>query len=101
MTIWILIAGAAALTVAIKAAGPLVLGGRELPPRTAKVIALLPPVLLAALVVTSTISEGRHIELDASVVGVGVGALLIWRRCPLLLAVVVAAAVTAGIRALG
>ena len=98
MTEWLLIGGLALLTVLIKAAGPVLLGGRALPPRAAGVVALMPPVLLAALVVTSTLADGRHLGADASTVGVAVGGLLLWWRRPLVLAVVVAAGVTALLR---
>ncbi|WP_193614444.1 AzlD domain-containing protein [Nocardioides lijunqiniae] len=99
MTIWILIGGMAVLTIAIKAAGPVLLGGRELPPWATGVVALMPPVLLAALVVTSVFSEGQRLGVDASAVGVAAGGLLLWRGRPLVLAVVVAAVVTALLRA--
>lgn len=98
---WVLIGAVAVVTVAIKAAGPVLLGGRELPPRAAAVIALLPAPLLAALVVTAALSEGQRWEVDASTAGVAVAGVLLWRRAPLLLAVLVAVAVTAGLRALG
>lgn len=100
MTIWLLIGGMALLTAVIKAAGPVLLGGRELPPRAAGVVALMPPVLLAALVVTAVLSEGQRLTVDASAVGVAAGGLLLWRGKPLVLAVVVAAAATALVRAL-
>ena len=100
MTLWFLIAMLAVATALIKAAGPLLLGGRELPERAAGVIALLPPVLLAALVVTSTFAEGQRLQVDASTAGVAVAAVLIWQRRPLLLSVLTAVAVTALIRAL-
>ena len=41
-------------TVVIKAAGPVLLGGRDLPPRLSGVVARLAPALLAALVVVET-----------------------------------------------
>lgn len=100
MTIWLLIAGTALLTAVIKAAGPVVLGGRELPARAMGVIALLPPVLLAALVVTSALADGQRLQVDASTAGVAVGGLLLWRSHSLVLAVVAAAVVTATVRAL-
>jgi branched-subunit amino acid transport protein len=49
MTLWIVIGMLALTTALIKAFGPVLVGGRELPTRAAGVIALLPPVLLAAL----------------------------------------------------
>ncbi len=99
MSLWLLIAALAATTALVKAAGPLLLGGRDLPERAAGVIALLPPVLLAALVVTSTFAEGPRLQVDASTAGVAVAGVLIWQRRPLLVSVLTAVAVTALIRA--
>ena len=99
MTLWILILMLAVTTALMKAAGPVLLGGRELPARAAGVIALLPPVLLAALVVTSTFAEGQRLQVDASTAGVAVAAVLIWQRRPLLVSVLTAVAVTAILRA--
>ena len=101
MTLWILIAAVAVVTAIIKAAGPIALGGRALPGRVTSVFALMPAVLLAALVVTSTVADGRDLQVDASTAGVAVAGILIWRRHSIVLAVVVAAAVTALIRAVG
>ena len=44
----VLIAGCAIVTAAIKSAGPVILGGRELPVRFLGVVSLLAPALLAA-----------------------------------------------------
>ncbi len=54
------------------------------------------PALLAALVVTETFGEddGRLV-LDERTLGVGVAAVALWLRAPMLLAVVLAALVTA------
>ena len=99
--LWVLIAGTALATVAIKAFGPVVLGGRPLPVVFNKVLVLLPPVVLAALVATSTLADGSTLQVDASTAGVAVAGVQLWQRRPLLLAVLVAAAVTAGLRAVG
>ena len=67
---WITVAALTVATAAIKAFGPLVFGGRELPPLMARVIPLLAPALLAALVVTETTGgHGRTISIDARLVG--------------------------------
>ena len=60
--VWITIAGLTLATMALKAAGPVILGGRELPERALAVIALLAPALLAALVLTGTFTRraGAH-----------------------------------------
>ena len=57
-TIWWTIAGCTVVTAVIKAFGPVVMGGRELPDRLQGVIVLLAPALLAALVVTAALADG-------------------------------------------
>ena len=101
MTFWILIAVVAVLTAAIKAVGPVLLGGRALPPRFNGVIVVMPAAVLAALVVTSALADGDRLAVDATTVGVGVGGLLLWKRAPVLVAVLAAAVVTALLRAVG
>lgn len=100
-TIWVLIAVTALATALLKAAGPVLLGGRSLPPAVNGVIALLPAALLAALVVTTLLGDGQRYAADASLAGAAVAGVLLWYRRPLLLAVLVAVAVTAALRALG
>jgi branched-subunit amino acid transport protein len=95
-----LIAGLAVVTAAIKAAGPIVLGGRELPPRFLGVISLLAPALLAALVVTATLADGKEIAVGDQTAGVAAGGLVAWRTGSIIGCVVVAAAVTAALRAM-
>lgn len=98
--VWWTIAGVAVTTAAIKAFGPVVLGGRPLPPRFAGVIVLTAPAVLAALVATSVFADGDHLAVGASTVGVGAAALVSWRKGSPMVAVLVAATVTAAIRAL-
>jgi branched-subunit amino acid transport protein len=95
-----LIAGCAAVTFVIKAAGPVALGGRELPVAFRSVIRLLAPALFAALVVTQALADGKDLEVGAETVGVAAGGLVAWRTGSMLGCVVVAAAVTALLRAL-
>jgi branched-subunit amino acid transport protein len=98
---WLTIGLLAAGTIAIKAAGPIALGGRELPVRLAGVVALLAPSLLAALVVVDTLGgEDRTLAVDARAAGLLAAAGAIAARLPLLVVVLVAAAVTAGLRAI-
>ncbi len=96
---WLVVLLCGSATAAIKAAGPILLGGRELPVRVADVIGLLGPALLAALVAVNTLGGDRALTLDARVLGVTAAAVAIWRRAPMLLVVVGAAAVTALARA--
>jgi branched-subunit amino acid transport protein len=99
-TSFTLIAGLAVVTAAIKAAGPVVLGGRELPPQLLGVISLLAPALLAALVVTATLTDGKEIAVGDQTAGVLAGGAVAWKTGSIIGCVVVAAAVTAGLRAL-
>jgi hypothetical protein len=98
---WLTIGLLAAGTIAIKAVGPIALGSRELPVRLAGVVALLAPSLLAALVVVDTLGgEDRTLAVDARAAGLVAAAGAIAARLPLFVVVVIAAAVTAGLRAI-
>ena len=99
---WALVALLIATTAVIRAAGPVALGGRELPQRAMEVIALLAPALLAALVVTQTFQgQGSELTLDARAIGVGGAGVVLALRGSMLLAIAVAMALTAGARAIG
>jgi branched-subunit amino acid transport protein len=100
VTIWWTIIGLAVTTALVKAAGPVVFGGREPHPAFLRVVAMMAPALLAALVVTSALADGRQVGVGADTVGVLAGGVLLWRGRSVVLAVVVAVAVTATLRAL-
>ena len=100
-TLWVAIVAITLASAAIKAAGPILVGGRELPPRVNAVIALLAPALLAALVVTETFGEDGHLVIDERALGVGVAAVALALRASVLLAVALAALVTALARLFG
>lgn len=100
--VWITVAGLCVATAIIKAFGPLVFGGRDLPGVLARAIPLLAPALLAALVVTETVGgTGRALVIDARVAGLAVAGFAIWRRWPLAVVVLCAAGATAFLRLLG
>ena len=100
--VWITIAVLAVATAAIRASGPVVLGGKVLPAAFQDVIALIAPALLAALVVVQTLGspEGGSFELDARIAGVGVAAIALSLRASTLPVVLLAALVTALVRML-
>ena len=95
---------AALLTIAggaygFKAVGALVgtrFSGSE---RAQASLLLLPPALLTALILVWTFDGGGRLVLDARVAGVAMGALAAWRKAPFVVVVVLAAAVTAAVRA--
>jgi branched-subunit amino acid transport protein len=97
--VWQVVAGCAVVTAAIKGAGPFALGGRGLHPRLLGVVALLAPALLAALVVTQALANGKHVGIGADTVGVAASAAAIWRGASILVVIAVAVVVTAGLRA--
>jgi branched-subunit amino acid transport protein len=99
-TTWTVVVLVGLATIAIKALGPILLGGRPLPPRVDRVVALLAPALLAALVAINTFATGRQLGVDARILGVGAAAVAIRLKAPVLVVVVVAAVVTATVRAL-
>jgi branched-subunit amino acid transport protein len=94
------IAGCAAVTFAIKGAGPLALGGRDLPGWFIGVIVLFAPALFAALVVTQALADGSKLAVGPDTAGVAAGGLVAWRFGSVIGCVVTAAAVTAVLRAL-
>jgi branched-subunit amino acid transport protein len=100
--VWGTIAVLAVATAAIRAAGPMLLGGRALPGPVRSVISLLAPSLLAALVVVETLGDpaGGALELDARIAGVGAAAVAIGFGARMLPVVALAAIVTALTRAL-
>lgn len=100
--IWLTIAVLTVATAAIRASGPVALGGRTLPPAFQSVISLIAPALLAALVVVETLGapEGGSFELNARIAGVGAAAVALGLRASTLPVVLLAAAVTALVRAI-
>ena len=87
-------------TIALKAAGPVLAGDRQLPSTTARVVDLLAPALLAALVATQAFASEEALVLDERGVGLMAGAVALLLRAPLLVVIVVAAVTAAGLRAL-
>lgn len=95
---WLVIGVVGAVTMAFKAAGPVLLGRRTLPPRALALVEVLAPAMLAALVVTQTVGGDRAIVVDERVAGVAAAAVAIRLQAPLLLVIVVAGATAALIR---
>ncbi|MEK6228574.1 MAG: AzlD domain-containing protein, partial [Actinomycetota bacterium] len=95
-----LIGGCALLTAAIKGVGPVALGGRELADWFSSLVVLLAPALLAALVVTQALADGDRLAVGPDTAGVAAGGLVAFKTGSIIACVVVAAALTAGLRAL-
>jgi branched-subunit amino acid transport protein len=98
--VWTAIVALTAICFAIKATGPVALGGRELPRALERLIILLPAALLSALVVVQTFSSGRELVLDARAAGLAAAVVAVALRASVLVVLLVAAVTTAGLRAL-
>lgn len=96
----IVLAGLSIGTFVLKSAGPLLLGGRRLPPLIETISNRIPAALLAALVVVSAVGGDSEIVVDERVLGVAGAAVALRFRVPFVVVVVVAVATTAATRAL-
>ena len=99
---WVTVLALAAVTISIKAVGPIALGGRELPTPLVKVIDLLAPAILAGLIVIGTFTDADgELVVDARAAGLGAAAAVYALNRRWLVGAVAAAAVTAAsVRAL-
>lgn len=99
--LWVSVLAACALGFVTKYLGHLVpeslVDGR----RRSRIIGLLPVALLAGLVVTQTVGGDERIVLDARLAAVVLAVVLLWLRANFVIVVVAAAALAAGLRALG
>ena len=96
---WGLIGGCALMTALIKGAGPVALGGRELPAWFSAIVALMAPALFAALVVTQVLADGKEIGVGADTAGVAVAGVAAWRGASVITVVAIAAVTAALLRA--
>jgi branched-subunit amino acid transport protein len=97
--IWVTVIALAIASAAIRAAGPIALGGRRLPPRVSGLIDMVAPALLTALIVVETVGGDQAIEIDPRLAGVAAAGGLLWfRRSATLTAIVLAAGLTALLR---
>ncbi|MFJ9365585.1 AzlD domain-containing protein [Nocardia sp. NPDC101769] len=99
-----LLVGAMALamgTFAFRLAGPLLRSRVKISPRTIRLLEIASVVLLTALAVTTLVPTGSGQFGWALPAGALVAAGLAWKRAPLLVVILSAAVVTAGLRMLG
>lgn len=97
--VWVSIGVVAVVNFAIKASGPVLLAGREIPARMVEVIALLASAILAALVVVGTFSEDGRLKLDEQSAGVAVAGVALLLRVPMLVAIAAGTLTAALLRA--
>jgi branched-subunit amino acid transport protein len=99
-SVWLAIAAMTLISFVIKAAGPVILGGRELPREAERVIVLLPAALLTGLVTVQTFASDRDLVVDERAAGVAVAVVAAALRASVLVVLLLAGAATAGLRAL-
>lgn len=95
MKVWIVVAAAGAGTAVLKAAGPLLLDRRPMPPRVQRMLALLAPALLSALILVQVLGTDDGIAVDERLLGVAAAIVAAAFRAPIWVTVGVAALVTA------
>ena len=98
--VWIAVGVFTVICFVIKAAGPVELGGRDLPRWAERLIVLLPAALLSALVVVQTFADGKALVLDARAAGLAAAFVAVLLRASMLVVLIVAAGTAAGLRAL-
>ena len=98
--VWLCVLVVGVATIAIKASGPLLAAGREVPQSTARIVDLLAPAVLAALVATQAFASDDDLVLDERAAGLLAAGIAIVLRAPLLVVVLVAAMTAGLLRAL-
>ena len=98
--VWLTVLAVGMTSVMLKALGPVLLGGRELAPAAQQLVPFIAPTVLAALIVTQIFVRGNSVVVDARAAGLLAAIAALRLKLPALLVVVVAAAVTAAVRAL-
>ena len=83
---------------AFKVTGLVILGGRTLPPIFERCLALIPDAVVTALVMKDTFTQGQELVIDARALGIAVAVIAAWRKAPLIVVIVLGAAVTALVR---
>lgn len=101
MNAWLVVLIACAFAFALKLSGYFVPASVLERPRVARTAELMTVGLLAALVATQTFTHGTDLMIDARLPALVVAGVLLLLRVPFILVVIAAAAVAAGLRALG
>lgn len=82
-----------------RALGAVAMDSTRLDPRLQHVLTALPLAIISAVIALQAFTTDRAVAVDARAAGLAVAALCAWRRLPLLVTVLAAAAATAALRA--
>ncbi|MFW0795632.1 AzlD domain-containing protein [Gordonia sp. CPCC 205515] len=99
--VWVGVAVLAGGTYLLRVAGPMLRTRVEVSPRTAAVLDRAAIVLLVGVALTGALFDGPDLIGWARPAGVAAGVLAALCKAPLVLVVVIAAGVAAGLRAVG
>ena len=97
---WTLVIWLSIGAYAFKMFGFVVVGSRKLPNVLAQCLMLIPAALLGAMVFNGTFTDAQAIAVDERAIGLLVAIIAAWRKLPLIVVVVLAAATTAFLRAI-
>lgn len=97
---WAFVVGLSAGAYLLKVLGFVALPGLAAVRRAGPLVALLPPALLAALVVVGTVESGGVLVIDARLLGLAAALVAVALRAPFIVIIVVAPLVAAIARAL-
>lgn len=99
MLTWTAIALLAIGVYGQRALGAAAIDTARLDPRWQRVLTALPLAIISAVIALQAVTADRSLTIDARLAGLTVAALCAWRRLPLLVTVLSAAAATAALRA--
>ena len=99
-TVWWVVIILGVITIVIKAAGPVALGSWKPSEKAKRVLTLVSPVVLSALIAVQIFTSGHQFQLDERAAGLGAAAVALLLRAPLLVVVLIAVAATAATRAI-
>lgn len=100
MLTWTIVLALAAGVYAQRAAGALFLRTEKLPERARRVLDALPLATIAGVVALTTVTTGGSLTIDARLAGVAAAGFCAWRKLPMMVSVVAAAATAAAVRAI-
>jgi len=100
MLTWVVVFALAAGVYAQRAAGALLVDTERLSLRWRRVLDVLPLAIISAVVALATLSDDGELIVDARAAGVVVAAICAWRKMPMFVTVLAAAATTALLRAI-
>jgi branched-subunit amino acid transport protein len=83
-----------------RAIGAVAIDTARLDHRWQRVLTALPLAIISAVIALQTVTSDRTFTIDARLAGIVVAGLCAWRKLPLLVTVLAAAATTAALRAM-